>query len=135
MCYAKNKCPYSLPYVQICLFIFRTLNNRWFLLFFIECKFDMICLLTLNLKMKYFILKDEVNSSQRNHASSWLRKVAVSMHFGSDTFALSVDLLDRFLATLKVCFLSNNHHLFQIIFLFIKVRPNSSNVWLSVVCT
>lgn len=111
MCYAKNKCPYSLPYVQICLFIFRTLNNRWFLLFFIECKFDMICLLTLNLKMKYFILKDEVNSSQRNHASSWLRKVAVSMNFGIDTYALSVDLLDRFLATLKVCFLSYNHHL------------------------
>jgi hypothetical protein len=45
---------------------------------------------------------DEVNSSQRNHASSWLRKVAVSMHFGIDTYALSVDLLDRFLATLKV---------------------------------
>ncbi|UJR29895.1 hypothetical protein I4U23_017443 [Adineta vaga] len=45
---------------------------------------------------------DEVNSSQRNHASLWLRKVAVSMHFGIDTYALSVDLLDRFLATLKV---------------------------------
>jgi len=45
---------------------------------------------------------DEVNSSQRNHASSWLRKVAASMHFGIDTYALSVDLLDRFLATLKV---------------------------------
>jgi len=45
---------------------------------------------------------DEVNSSQRNYASSWLRKVAVSMHFGIDTYALSVDLLDRFLATLKV---------------------------------
>lgn len=45
---------------------------------------------------------DEVNSSQRNHASVWLRKVAVSMHFGIDTYALSVDLLDRFLATLKV---------------------------------
>jgi hypothetical protein len=60
-------------------------------------------LLTLNLKMKYLILKDEVNSSQRNHASSWLRKVAVSMNFGIDTYALSVDLLDRFLATLKVC--------------------------------
>jgi hypothetical protein len=45
---------------------------------------------------------DEVNSSQRNHASSWLRKVAVSMNFGIDTYALSVDLLDRFLATLKV---------------------------------
>ncbi len=43
-----------------------------------------------------------MNSSQRNHASSWLRKVAVSMHFGIDTYALSVDLLDRFLATLKV---------------------------------
>ncbi|CAF1555249.1 unnamed protein product, partial [Adineta ricciae] len=36
---------------------------------------------------------DEVNSSQRNHASLWLRKVAVSMHFGIDTYALSVDLL------------------------------------------
>jgi len=45
---------------------------------------------------------DEVNTSQRNHASSWLRKVAASMHFGIDTYALSVDLLDRFLATLKV---------------------------------
>jgi hypothetical protein len=45
---------------------------------------------------------DEVNSSQRNHASSWLRKVAASMHFGIDTYALSVDLLDRFLSTLKV---------------------------------
>ncbi|CAF1078764.1 unnamed protein product [Adineta ricciae] len=45
---------------------------------------------------------DEVNSSQRNHASSWLRKVAASMHFGIDTYALSVDILDRFLATLKV---------------------------------
>jgi hypothetical protein len=45
---------------------------------------------------------DEVNSSQRNHASSWLRKIAASMHFGIDTYALSVDLLDRFLATLKV---------------------------------
>ncbi|CAF3735108.1 unnamed protein product [Rotaria sp. Silwood1] len=45
---------------------------------------------------------DEVNSSQRNYASSWLRKVAGSMHFGTDTYALSVDLLDRFLATLKV---------------------------------
>lgn len=45
---------------------------------------------------------DEVNSFQRNHASSWLRKVAVSMHFGADTYALSVDILDRFLATLKV---------------------------------
>ncbi|CAF1195511.1 unnamed protein product [Rotaria sp. Silwood1] len=45
---------------------------------------------------------DEVNSSQRNHASSWLRKVAASLHFGIDTYALSVDLLDRFLATLKV---------------------------------
>ncbi|CAF3293170.1 unnamed protein product [Rotaria socialis] len=45
---------------------------------------------------------DEVNSSQRNYASSWLRKVAASMHFGTDTYALSVDLLDRFLATLKV---------------------------------
>jgi len=45
---------------------------------------------------------DEVNSSQRNHASSWLRKVAASMHFGIDTYALSVDILDRFMATLKV---------------------------------
>ncbi|CAF2692291.1 unnamed protein product [Rotaria sp. Silwood2] len=45
---------------------------------------------------------DEVNCSQRNYASSWLRKVAASMHFGTDTYALSVDLLDRFLATLKV---------------------------------
>ncbi len=43
-----------------------------------------------------------MNSSQRNHASSWLRKVAASMHFGIDTYALSVDLLDRFLSTLKV---------------------------------
>ncbi len=45
-----------------------------------------------------------MNSSQRNHASIWLRKVAASMHFGIDTYALSVDLLDRFLATLKVRF-------------------------------
>ncbi|CAF0745657.1 unnamed protein product [Didymodactylos carnosus] len=45
---------------------------------------------------------DEVNCTQRNHAVFWLRKVAVSMNFGNDTFALSVDLLDRFLATLKV---------------------------------
>jgi len=45
---------------------------------------------------------EEVNSSQRNHASSWLRKVAVSMQFGLDTYALSVELLDRFLSTLKV---------------------------------
>ncbi|CAF0941265.1 unnamed protein product [Adineta steineri] len=45
---------------------------------------------------------DEVNSSQRNHASVWLRKIAASMNFGIDTYALSVDLLDRFLATLKV---------------------------------
>jgi len=45
---------------------------------------------------------DEVNSSQRNHASLWLRKVSVSMHFGIDTYALSVDILDRFLATIKV---------------------------------
>jgi cyclin G2 len=45
---------------------------------------------------------DEVNSSQRNHASSWLRKVAASLHFGIDTYALSVELLDRFMATLKV---------------------------------
>lgn len=45
---------------------------------------------------------DEVSSSQRNHASSWLRKVSASMHFGIDTFALSIDLLDRFLATMKV---------------------------------
>jgi len=45
---------------------------------------------------------DEVNSSQRNHAASWLRKVAASMQFGIDTYALSVDLLDRFLSTLKV---------------------------------
>ncbi len=82
----------------------------------------MICLLTLNLKMKYFIFKDEVNSSQRNHASSWLRKVAVSMNFGIDTYALSVDLLDRFLATLKVCL----NILFKIIIfriIFVKVRP------------
>ena len=43
-----------------------------------------------------------MNSSQRNHASLWLRKVAASLHFGIDTYALSVDLLDRFLATLKV---------------------------------
>lgn len=45
---------------------------------------------------------DEVNSSQRNHAASWLRKVSASMHFGNETYALSIDLLDRFLATLKV---------------------------------
>lgn len=45
---------------------------------------------------------DEVNSSQRNHASLWLRKVSLSMHFGLDTYALSVDILDRFLATIKV---------------------------------
>jgi hypothetical protein len=45
---------------------------------------------------------DEVNSCQRNHASSWLRKIAASMHFGIDTYALSVELLDRFLSTLKV---------------------------------
>ena len=45
---------------------------------------------------------DEVNISQRNHASSWLRKVAASMRFGIDTYALSVDILDRFLATVKV---------------------------------
>jgi hypothetical protein len=45
---------------------------------------------------------DEVNSSQRNHVSSWLRKVAASMHFGIDTYALSVELLDRFMAILKV---------------------------------
>jgi len=45
---------------------------------------------------------EEVNSSQRNKASLWLRKVAASMHFGIDTYALSVELLDRFLSTLKV---------------------------------
>lgn len=45
---------------------------------------------------------DEVNISQRNHASTWLRKVSASMHFGIETYALSVDLLDRFLTTLKV---------------------------------
>ncbi|CAF0820061.1 unnamed protein product [Didymodactylos carnosus] len=45
---------------------------------------------------------DEVSCTQRNHVVFWLRKVAVSMNFGADTFALSVDLLDRFLATLKV---------------------------------
>lgn len=45
---------------------------------------------------------EEVNSSQRNNASIWLRKVATSMHFGIDTYALSVELLDRFLSTLKV---------------------------------
>jgi hypothetical protein len=54
--------------------------------------------------MLLFYFQDEVNSSQRNHASSWLRKVAASMHFGLDTYALSVDLIDRFLATLKVKF-------------------------------
>jgi len=43
-----------------------------------------------------------VNSSQRNNASIWLRKVAASMHFGIDTYASSVELLDRFLSTLKV---------------------------------
>ena len=43
-----------------------------------------------------------MTSSQRNHASSWLRKVAASMQFGIDTYGLSVDLLDRFLSTLKV---------------------------------
>lgn len=45
---------------------------------------------------------EEVNSSQRNNASIWLRKVAASMHFGIDTYASSVELLDRFLSTLKV---------------------------------
>jgi NADH:ubiquinone oxidoreductase subunit 4 (subunit M) len=60
-------------------------------------------LVNLEFVIKYFLFKDEVNSSQRNHASSWLRKVAASMHFGIDTYALSVDLVDRFLATLKVC--------------------------------
>lgn len=45
---------------------------------------------------------DEVNISQRNHASTWLRKVSASMHFGIETYALSVDLLDRFLTILKV---------------------------------
>jgi len=45
---------------------------------------------------------DEVNSHQRNSASIWLRKTSTSMHFSLETYALSVELLDRFLATLKV---------------------------------
>lgn len=48
--------------------------------------------------------KDEVNSHQRNSASIWLRKTSISMHFSLETYALSVELLDRFLATLKVKF-------------------------------
>jgi len=73
----------------------------FFLFVLIEYK---LYLVNLEFQNEIFIFKDEVNSSQRNHASSWLRKVAVSMHFGIDTYALSVELLDRFLATLKVCF-------------------------------
>lgn len=45
---------------------------------------------------------DEVNCHQRNSASIWLRKTSTSMHFSLETYALSVELLDRFLATLKV---------------------------------
>lgn len=46
--------------------------------------------------------QDEVNCHQRNSASIWLRKTSTSMHFSLETYALSVELLDRFLATLKV---------------------------------
>lgn len=44
------------------------------------------------------------------------------MHFGMDTYALSVDLLDRFLATLKVK-LYNLILIKKFIFLLLKVRP------------
>lgn len=46
------------------------------------------------------------------------------MHFGNETYALSVELLDRFLATLKV---KNNRFLYNILnnnhYEFVKVRP------------
>ncbi len=86
----------------------------------------------LEFKNEIFLFKDEVNSSQRNHASSWLRKVAVSMHFGIDTYALSVDLLDRFLATLKVNFDKKNIS-FKKNNILLRFVQNFLNVWVLVV--
>ncbi len=87
----------------------------------------------LEFKNETFLFKDEVNSSQRNHASSWLRKVAVSMHFGIDTYALSVDLLDRFLATLKVGILIKKIFHLKKNNILLRFVQNFLNVWVLVV--
>lgn len=45
------------------------------------------------------------------------------MHFGIDTYALSVDLVDRFLATLKVYAIGSLQKKILGFFFLVKVRP------------